>query len=247
MDIMEIILLMAGGTVFILSFFIPDRKADTANGGALAKDKLAKLVSSEMESIKSQVEDLMERTERSLEKLSNEKIMAVSEYSDTVLGQIHKNHEETVFLYDMLNSKHVSLKGTVAEVDRALKEARGTLGDLEKTVEELAVVKEQSVSASGAWHPAPQAVLQEAGESAPAAAGAEAEDIQEESGLAENSLHDSGEEKQDENGNDRILELYKQGMPAVEIARNLGRGVGEVKLVIDLFRGQQRAVTGEKL
>ncbi len=173
--------------------------------------------------------------------------MAVSEYSDTVLGQIHKNHEETVFLYDMLNSKHVSLKGTVAEVDRALKEARGTLGDLEKTVEELAVVKEQSVSASGAWHPAPQAVLQEVRESAPAAAGAEAEDIQEESGLAENSLHDSGEEKQDENGNDRILELYKQGMPAVEIARNLGRGVGEVKLVIDLFRGQQRAVTGEKL
>ena len=65
--------------------------------------------------------------------------------------------------------------------------------------------------------------------------------------LADNSLHDSGEEKQDENGNDRILELYKQGMPAVEIARNLGRGVGEVKLVIDLFRGQQRAVTGEKL
>lgn len=35
-------------------------------------------------------EDVVEKAERSLERLTNEKIMAVNEYSDTVLQEIHK-------------------------------------------------------------------------------------------------------------------------------------------------------------
>ena len=37
------------------------------------------------------------------------------------------------------------------------------------------------------------------------------------------------------NNNDRILEMHKQGKSNVAIAKELGLGVGEVKLVIDLF------------
>ena len=53
-----------------------------------------------------------------------------------------------------------------------------------------------------------------------------------------------GEEKDPENEdmgnhNQRILELYKQGKSYVEIARELGLGLGEVKLVIELFRGEK--------
>ena len=39
------------------------------------------------------------------------------------------------------------------------------------------------------------------------------------------------------NNNERILELHNQGKSNVAIAKELGLGVGEVKLVIDLFEG----------
>ena len=38
------------------------------------------------------------------------------------------------------------------------------------------------------------------------------------------------------NNNERILRLYREGKTVLEIARELGLGTGEVKLVIDLFR-----------
>ena len=40
-----------------------------------------------------------------------------------------------------------------------------------------------------------------------------------------------------ENNNDKILRMYKDGMSNVDIAKELGLGVGEVKLVINLFKG----------
>ena len=39
------------------------------------------------------------------------------------------------------------------------------------------------------------------------------------------------------NNNERILKLNAEGKSVVEIAKELGLGIGEVKLVIDLFRG----------
>ena len=44
-------------------------------------------------------------------------------------------------------------------------------------------------------------------------------------------------ESNKENNNDRILSLHKKGMSSVDIAKELGLGVGEVKLVINLFKG----------
>ena len=40
-----------------------------------------------------------------------------------------------------------------------------------------------------------------------------------------------------ENNNDRILRLHREGVSNVDIAKELGLGVGEVKLVINLFKG----------
>ena len=39
------------------------------------------------------------------------------------------------------------------------------------------------------------------------------------------------------NSNDRILALHKEGKSNMAIAKELGLGIGEVKLVIDLFEG----------
>ena len=44
-------------------------------------------------------------------------------------------------------------------------------------------------------------------------------------------------EEQD-NSNDIILEMYRNGNSILDIAKQLGLGVGEVRLVIDLYQGE---------
>ena len=107
MGILEVILLIAGIVIFIGSFLLPSGKTgESGINKEAAKEEIKGLVEEEMQTVRSQMQDKMEETsedalekaERSLERLTNEKIMAVNEYSDTVLQEIHKNHEEAMFL-----------------------------------------------------------------------------------------------------------------------------------------------------
>lgn len=241
MERIEIVLLIAGGIIFILSFLIPGKKERGAGQTKQqAKEEISELVRQEMESVRDHIDDVvgeavtyaMEKTERSLERLSNEKIMAVNEYSDTVLAEIHKNHEEAMFLYDMLNSKHVNLKNTVSEVNRTVKEAEKTVINFRSLVpESLTAGKTGSGERTDAETKPQTAVLQPSAKQTPG-------------GKTEEAIRppydgDSQPEAEDGgNNNRRILELYSQGKSKVVIARELGLGVGEVKLVIDLFRNQ---------
>lgn len=229
MDIMEIVLLIAGGIIFILSFFIPDKK--DARTGNLREEEIRDLVNRELESVRNHVDEVVEeavtyaveKTERSLERLSNEKIMAVNEYSDTVLTQIHKNHEETMFLYDMLNSKHENLKNTMSEVTRTVKEAERFVDELKSFPPEAALsFQEEPEEVQTQAALCETEISQENRQTEP-------QDREEEEGLPEIA-------EQERNNNEKILTLYGQGKNAVTIARELGLGVGEVKLVIDLFQ-----------
>ncbi len=132
MGALEIVLLLAGSILAVLGFVLPAAKDDVPQETKkLAQDEIKFLVGQEMNNIRQHVDDVVgesieyavEKTERSLERLTNEKIMAVNEYSDTVLEDIHKNHEEAMFLYDMLNDKHTSLKNMMAEVNKTVQEA----------------------------------------------------------------------------------------------------------------------------
>lgn len=242
MEAMEIVLLIAGVIIFILSFFIPD-KGDKNSGmsKALAEEEIKKLVVEEFESIKGHVDDVveeavtyaMEKTERSLERLSNEKIMAVSEYSDTVLAEIHKNHEEVMFLYDMLNNKHINLKNTVSEVNRTVKEAEETVSGIRKLMPEVET-SGTGKAVSESDRPAQSGTAVNVGE-------AEIQSSDSFSGLqftAPRFSVISDTEVQAQNKNEQILELYRQGKTIVEIAKALEMGVGEVRLVIGLHKNQ---------
>lgn len=328
-EIMEIILLAAGAVIFILSFFIPERKTEVSGQSReLAKEEVAALVGREMENVRGHLDDVvdeaisyaMEKTERSLERLSNEKIMAVNEYSDTVLAEIHKNHEEAMFLYDMLNSKHANLKDTVSVVNKTVKKAEEAVTGLQRLTPEVVTAGNETVpgnasvagktaaarnaaaagnttvarnaaaagnttvarNAAAAGSEAVVRNVAAAGNVAaavtapvvmtglqrlapgngnrPAEPAARAAAVSGETSreavravpLAGSVPGTEGGQERDPglvsflpetdpdglNNNRRILELYRQGKSKVAIARELGLGVGEVKLVIDLFQNQ---------
>ena len=106
------VLLALGVAVFVLSFVIP-AKTEEEKATEFSEELIKDMVGKEVEEAKSHLNDIvdetvtyaMEKTERSIDRLTNEKIMAVDEYSETVLKQINDNHQEAVFLYDMLNDK----------------------------------------------------------------------------------------------------------------------------------------------
>ena len=223
MDIVEIVLLATGGIIFILSFLIPGKKGiASAASEKLVREQVRDMVNQELDQVRGRIDIAVDdaaahaadKTERSLERLSNEKIMAVNEYSDTVLAQIHKDHEEAMFLYDMLNNKHDSMKRTLSEINQALSEVNRAV----KSAEEAASNLQRELTQPEAQEEAP--AWQE--EMLPVREPETAED----------------EEVMDKlYSNDRMLALYRQGKSSVDIAKTLGLGVGEVKLVIDLFTG----------
>lgn len=265
MGTLEIVLLIIGGIVFVLSFIIP-AKADEVDKETkdAVQDEVKSMVNKELDDMKGKIEDIvdetityaMEKTERSLERVSNEKIMAVNEYSDTVLEDINKNHKEVMFLYDMLNDKHQNIKNTVSQVEKTVKEVEQTARDAVKEVEsvkenhslpEEPVVfvqdfetEEQVVSPKMEDQepeddfvmlmPKKVATQKAIKRKAPAKAKAEAE-------VPELDISFMKDGRKNGNNNERILELHNSGKSNVAIAKELGLGVGEVKLVIDLFEG----------
>lgn len=136
MGVTEIVLIILGIAVFAASFLVPDKYAKQEDGMIKEQEKKLKLfLQRELQTIRIGIEEKVEesmvssgeKSERYMERITNEKIMAIQEYSDTVLEQIHKNHEEAVFLYDMLNNKHDQIKYTAGEISSAVEEARQKL------------------------------------------------------------------------------------------------------------------------
>ena len=74
--------------------------------------------------IDDQIEASIDKVDRALGRETNEKIMAISEYSDTVIENMSKTHNEIMFLYSMLNDKHTELTGMVSELQRLAADIR---------------------------------------------------------------------------------------------------------------------------
>lgn len=275
MNITELILLIFGGIVFTVSFFLPSGGKKEKDGISKAdEEEIKEIIGREVEEAKTQISDIvdetitysMEKTERSMERLTNEKIMAVNEYSDTVLEQINKNHKEAVFLYDMLNDKHENLKSTVSEAVKTASEVKKTVKDAEVTAREA---KEQAVeikeqipapvpekefvpiqvprvevtdgSATAEIEKEPEKPKRKTTRKVKTEASAskkEAVDPEKTEKASKVDLSMAAPGKTGgRNSNERILELHKAGKSNMAIAKELGLGIGEVKLVIDLFEG----------
>lgn len=253
MTTLEIILLILGAIIFIGSFIVPESKSEMEEvDKQLTQEQIQEMLKAELKNVRSQVEDTveetvsysMERTERALERISNEKLTAISEYTETVLTDIHKSHEEVLFLYDMLNDKHENIKETASEVTKAVKEVN-------EAVQEADVVKKEVSEATQALDEAfkpmdftgvekiqsssePKNEQKSTKKTAAKTTSKKKEKLQEAKNI---SLQFDATQESADNNNERILELHKKGKSNVAIAKELGLGVGEVKLVIDLFKG----------
>ena len=228
---MEITLLIIGVVIFCLSFMLKDKNEQTVQG--IDEDKLReevrRITDKEYDSMSlkvkeatdSSVEYAMEKSERALEKISNEKIMALSEYGNTIMEDINKSHKEVMFLYDMLTDKQTDLKNTVRKAEATAREVNNAGS---RAVRQKVVRKKADTAAAKGDTTKDK---KEVGEP-------------KEAKLIERSkiaaiIEDGLTDEQKENNNRRIIELHQAGKTNVEIAKELNLGVGEVGLVIELF------------
>jgi len=131
MNWLEIALMVFGVGAFVGSFLIRNKTKENAEGQQLDPELIRSVIEKEMRDAKERVTEVVdetleyavEKTERASERISNEKIMAINEYSETVLADINKSHQEVLFLYDMLNDKHNNLKETIKHIDKTAREA----------------------------------------------------------------------------------------------------------------------------
>lgn len=255
-------MLILGIAAFAASFILPEKKARlNEQEKRLGAEQIKELVDAQLKEVKSRVSDAsdetityaVEKAERSLERITNEKIMAVNEYSDTVLEAIHKNHEEVLFLYDMLNDKHDKLKNTAVEVEKKTKETLERVKAAEEAAAETETREEPPKGNENAFTALQPEQIHEAAindkkeevleadraqsEKKPARKRTKGQEKKKSSELPELDLSFASAGEDGKNNNEKILTLHKEGKSNVAIAKELGLGIGEVKLVIDLFKG----------
>ena len=170
------------------------------------------------EAIDTAIDDSIHKVERSLDRETNEKIMAINSYSDTVMDDMNKSHDEIMFLYSMLNDRHAEL----TEMSGKLQDLLKRMDDVHEKQEIVERVEEQA-----------KEKLKQAGREILAD---DMEEDNKESGK-EDDFAETCEEQINHNNN--ILTLFNEGKTTIEIAKQLGLGVGEVKLVLDLYKGER--------
>lgn len=256
MEILQIVILIIGAIIFTISFFIPDKQVSSKEIREKEEKAIKEIIDKELSGIRQRIDEVTEEsierakdtTERQMDRITNEKMMAINEYSDTVMTEIHKNHEEAVFLYDMLNNKHAQVKTTAAELNQTIKLSKQTQNAVKsKTADKNTKKNAEEVNNAleSAFEPITyeetQKVIEEPKADKKRDTKSEVSAFDTKEGAA--SISTSGIEmmfasdSSESNSNDQILELHKAGKSNMAIARELGLGIGEVKLVIDLFEG----------
>ena len=250
MTMIEIILLLVGCVFMIGSFFISEKLSSSELNkiAELSEDELKKIIERDVnnagtqmdEVIEQKIEEAGEQAERAMEKESNEQIMQIHEYSETVMESMKKTHDEIMFLYSMLNDKHTEMTSMTGDLQRLAADIRNLQENLSakagtsirKPVAESHVVQQPVMKQNAGVQPMTETI-----------------DVQPEPEVQVNRFQEIQEPEQktekpetaDAQGmsNDMILKLYEQGLSKVEIAKQLGRGLGEVNLVIELYKGDE--------
>lgn len=226
----EIALLLIGCVFMIGSFFVSEKLSGTEINriAELSDNELKRIIGKGMENAESQIDNVVEdkveevadKVEIALERESNMKIMAINEYSDTVMESMKKTHDEIMFLYSMLNDKHTEMTSLTGDLQRLAANIRNMQEGVQQSEEKAKATKNVEITSEN--------YLEKA--------------------TAAKEVYEAGIEEKEEkmeffgeavNHNDMILALHREGLRKVDIAKKLNLGVGEVSLVIGLYKGEE--------
>lgn len=219
----EVVLLIVGFISISVSFFVGNKKKSAYDPESMEPQEGARDIWTPKEEniIREQISEILEQeketviaeTTQCLNTKSNDKIMEFDEFSSQLMEKINHNHEEVVFMYNMLGEKEKELKDMMAK----------------KTAPEKEKVQEE------------QAHVQEVKPAVPAASEEKKPDPAQKAGKDSVAEKSSGRSMSAEKGstNEKIVSMYKQGKSVLDISKELNIGQGEVKLMIALYGGNK--------
>lgn len=278
MTAIEVALLLIG-VVFILgSFFIMEKLSPTelSRVAELSEDELRMVMDRELEITGAKISDMadqavdlsMSQIQRKMEKDTNEKIMAISEYSDAVMEKLQKFNNEVTFLYSMLGDKHTELNECMEQLNDlilacqtvrmqpvSVRTQTETARTQAATARVTARMQQEAVrtqpeavqvqpAAAVRQYQEPSAVLlKDDAATEPDQIFDEPDEIKQPEVVAVQEAAPDAAEAEDEAGSttvrERVLERYRNGEDLKDIARDLGLGYGEVKLIVELYKGEE--------
>lgn len=249
MEAVEIIMLICGIAFLILSFFVGNEKMSqhqvNTDADLFSAEKISEIKRDMESSIEESADNLVEDAKNKLASASNETIISIDDFSRQTLERINHNHEEVVFMYNMLQNKEEELKKSLADVQQ-------TIRDLDKKKEEVKteVFTPTLPMESGIEIARKKAMAKTVAEKAESSQIIEKKTTRNATKKITKETSASVKEKPtpvvlenmvesniitDDNKNAKILEMYRNRKSVLEISKALGLGQGEVKLVIDLY------------
>lgn len=134
MSPVEIIFVSLGIFLLLVSCFVTGRKAEPE--AVLAQLPL-ELTEEQKQKLEKEIDHIFEertdhlviKADDYMSKISNEKIMAVHDFTAQIMEKIDYNHREVVFLYDMLNQKEAEIKETAQTLEEKRKGLKESVED----------------------------------------------------------------------------------------------------------------------
>lgn len=266
MIVIEIIMILIGLGAVIASFCLSNDNKE--NDGVKAEIDSEQIDEKIREAVKKTEEEILNKADEKFSQISNDKIMGFNEYSNEIFDKIEKNHEETVFLYNMLTEKEKEIQNLIHSVDttnadlrdetaKAYQKVKKQLSDVDSALKQMEVenVKDNTMKSLKAEE---ITTLSENGkenvfendevsmsEKNTVLDEEEAKAIAEITNEAyishtqdDNIFEENNKSENKLNSNSEIIALYKKGRNVLEISKMLSIGQGEVKLVIDLYNAR---------
>lgn len=248
---LEIILIIVGLVAVVLSYKLSDYSNNSLSVDGKEVIEQKEGVSSyniDMEEIEKKINQIQDevtiKVSDELSRISNEKLMGMDEYSRDVLERIEKNHEEVVFLYNMLNEKQTELKQLMKHVDTVKAQLHDDVAtEYQKISESLKDMEEKKreLETKVAFDFNEELNFDEERENINEDLNAiydkEIEAIVKEEEKGQQFFPKKSDDsiRQKKNHNNEIIQLHRRGHSVLEISRMLSLGQGEVKFVIDLY------------
>lgn len=224
---LQISLLVIGIVFLVGSFFVSEKlsSSDVQEIQKLGEKEIKILLEKEMKAAESKLEEMAkDKIDEKIESFAvetdkelNNKIMSISEYSDTVLDSMNKSHNEIMFMYEMLNEKQQKVTDLTKELGLMQSAVTQMEASIDDKIEQVEAMSQKTVELE-----------------MPENIGVSEEDS---SLQDEFEAYNENEHAGEGNRNDEIIKLYNEGLSEIEIAKQMGKGLGEVKLVLGLFNG----------